>query len=106
MALAGQYVVIEPASLRSEALEKEARDYLPTFGYPRPRETMAANAPLTQKSFEVWKVLLEAWLQNEGPLTAQGIGRRARASSRHFNQPSRGFGFAARLPTREIDPSS
>lgn len=82
VALAGQdIIVIEPRRLRSDALETEARSFLPTLGYPRPRVAQEANRPPTQKDFDVWKVLLAAWLQKEGPLTAQEIGRRANASS-------------------------
>ncbi len=58
-------------------LEKEARRLLPTMARP-------ASAPqwttISPKFFEVWKVLLGAWLTREGPLTALELSRRSAAS--------------------------
>src|SRR6185312_3569357 len=59
-------------------LEKEARRLLPTMARP------ASSAPqwttISPKFFEVWKVLLGAWIMREGPLTALEVSRRSAAS--------------------------
>jgi hypothetical protein len=62
------------------AAEKEARKLLPTFKPPPKEEPIEWSAP-TQKFFDVWKVLLNAWLTREGPLTALQIAARSGASS-------------------------
>ncbi len=58
-------------------LEKEARQLLTRMARP-------ASAPqwttISPKFFEVWKVLLGAWLMKEGPLTALELSRRSAAS--------------------------
>jgi hypothetical protein len=59
---------------------EEARALLPTFKPPQQAERTEWSAP-TPKFFSVWKVLLRAWLKNEGPLTAIEIGARSDSSS-------------------------
>ena len=59
-------------------LEEEARRLLPRMA--RPASTAPQWTTISPKFFEVWKVLLGAWLMREGPLTALEVSRRAVAS--------------------------
>jgi hypothetical protein len=58
-------------------LEKEARRLLPRMAGPVSAPQWTTISP---KFFEIWKVLLGAWLMREGPLTALEVSRRAPAS--------------------------
>jgi hypothetical protein len=61
-------------------IEKEARTLLPSFESDRAVVASDWSAP-TPKFFEILKVLLNAWLRNEGPLTALEISARSGCSS-------------------------
>jgi hypothetical protein len=58
-------------------VETEARQLLPKMARPAPPPQWTTISP---KFFEVWKVLLGAWLMREGPLTALEVSRRSAAS--------------------------
>jgi hypothetical protein len=58
-------------------IEREARHLLLRMARPASAPQWTSISP---KFFEVWKVLLGAWLTREGPLTALEVSRRSAAS--------------------------
>ena len=81
------------SSSNSAELEEKARVQLPGLARARLPATETRWMTVSAKFFEVWKVLLQAWLLREGPIAALEISKRSGASIptvaaalRHFRQ--------------------
>ena len=78
VALTRDGALIAPHGDDAAAREQEARTLLPTFGA---RLAIIPDwSPPTPKFFEVWKVLFNAWLRNEGPMPAIELAARSASS--------------------------